>query len=98
MAGRWDRYIAPSGTIPYRPSIQGFSFIHGVKFLKASCKQRTGSIENNFPILINPFSTTRDYKRHQNKVKVKGLGRNSLYLAGVSIFSHTSIKKFNQLA
>ena len=29
---------------------------------------------------------TRRYKRHQNKVKVKGLGRNSSYLAGFSIF------------
>ena len=37
-------------------------------------------------VYINPFSATRHYKRHQNKVKVKGLGRNSSYLAGFSIF------------
>ena len=34
---------------------------------------------------MNPFSATRGYKRHQNKVKVKGLGRKSSYLAGFSI-------------
>ena len=48
---------------------------------------------------INPFSVTRRYKRHQNRVKVKGLGRNSSYLVGFSIsFFHGSMKKFNQLA
>ena len=31
---------------------------------------------------FNPFSATRRYKRHQNKVKVKGLGRKSSYLDG----------------
>ena len=31
---------------------------------------------------VNPFSSTRRYKRHQNKVKVKGSVRNSSYLAG----------------
>ena len=35
---------------------------------------------------INPFSATRHYKRHQHKVKVKGLDRNSSHLAGFSIF------------
>ena len=46
---------------------------------------------------INPFSATIRLKRHQNKVKVKGLsrnnkvkvkglGRNRSYLAGFSIF------------
>ena len=34
----------------------------------------------------------------KTKVKVKGLGRNSLFLAGFSIFFHGSMKKFNQLA
>ena len=50
--------------------------------------------------LTNPFSATRHYKRHQNKVKVKGLGRKSSNLpaAGFSIFFHGSMKKFNQLA
>ena len=51
--------------------------------------------------MINPFSATRLYKRHQNKVKVKGLGRNSSFSAGFSIFFfffHGSMKKFNQLA
>ena len=34
-----------------------------------------------------PLSAPQDVKkRHQNKVKVKGLGRNSSYLAGFSIF------------
>ena len=48
---------------------------------------------------INPFSTTSRYKRHQNKVKVKGLGRNSSYLAGFLIlFFSCSLKQFNQLA
>ena len=47
---------------------------------------------------FNPFSATRHDSRHQNKVKVKGLGRNSSYLDGFSIFFHDSIKKFNQLA
>ena len=37
---------------------------------------------------FNPFRATRRYKRHQNKVKVKGLGKNSSYLAGISIFFH----------
>ena len=35
---------------------------------------------------------------HQHKVKVKGLGRSSSYLAGFSHFFHGSMKKFNQLA
>ena len=55
---------------------------------------------------INPFSATRRYKRHQNKVKVKGLGRNSSYSAGFSrifyffffFFFYGSMEKFNQLA
>ena len=47
---------------------------------------------------VNPFSATRHYKCLQNKVKVKGLGRNSSSLAGFSIFFHGSMKKFNQLA
>ena len=50
--------------------------------------------------MFNPFSATRRYERHQNKVKVKGLGRNSSYLAGFSIFFffffHGSMKKFSQ--
>ena len=47
----------------------------------------------------SPLSATRCSKRHQNKVKVKGLGKNSSYLAGFSIFFfHGSIKKFSQLA
>ena len=50
---------------------------------------------NNF--FLNPFSTKRRYKRHQNKVKVKGLGRNNPELAGFLLF-HGSLKKFNQLA
>ena len=49
-------------------------------------------------LLFNPFSATRHLKRHQNKVKVKGVGRNSSYLAGFSIFFHGSMKKFNQLS
>ena len=50
-------------------------------------------------MLINPFSTTSHCKRHQNKVKVKGLGRNSSYLAGFFFFFfHGSMKKFYQLA
>ena len=36
--------------------------------------------------------------RRQNKVKVKGFGRNSSYLAEFSTFFHGSMKKFNQLA
>ena len=35
---------------------------------------------------MNPFSATRRYKRHQNKVRVKGLGRNSSYLVGFFYF------------
>ena len=48
-----------------------------------------------------PFSATIRYKRHQNKVKVKGVGRKSSYLAGFFFFFfffHGSMKKFNQLA
>ena len=49
--------------------------------------------------MINLFSSTRRYKRHQNKVKVKGLGSNSSYLAGFSIFVFIgSMKTFKQLA
>ena len=48
---------------------------------------------------LNHFSTTRRYKRHQNKVRDKGLGTNSSYLAGFSIFFFPWLmKKFNQLA
>ena len=47
---------------------------------------------------VNPFSAKRRYKRHQNKVKVKGLARSSSYLAAFSIVFHGSVKKFNQLA
>ena len=47
---------------------------------------------------FNTFSATRRYKRHQNKVKVKGLGRKSSYLDGFSDFFHGSMKKFNHFA
>ena len=50
-------------------------------------------------IVINPFSATGRYKRHQNKVKVKvkGLGRNSSYLAGFSFFFfYGSMKKLGK--
>ena len=48
---------------------------------------------------VNPFSATRRYKCHHNKVKVKGLGRNSSYLAGFLIFFFSWFyEKFNQLA
>ena len=47
---------------------------------------------------INPISATRRDSRHQNKVKVKGLGTNSSYVAGFSILFHGSMTKFNQLA
>ena len=30
---------------------------------------------------LKPFSATRRYRRHRNKVRVKGLGSNSSYLA-----------------
>ena len=36
--------------------------------------------------MIDPFSATRRYTRHQNKVKVKGLGRKSSYLDGFTNF------------
>ena len=50
-------------------------------------------------LVLNTFSATRRDSRHQNKVKVKGLGRNSSDLAGFSIFFfHGSMKKFSQLA
>ena len=52
------------------------------------------------PILqfsFNPFSATRLYKRHQNKVKVKGLGRSSSYLAGFSIFFSWFYEKFHSV-
>ena len=49
-------------------------------------------------IPFDSFSITRCDSHHQNKVKVKGLGRNSSELAGFSIFFHGSIKKFSQLA
>ena len=45
---------------------------------------------------INPFSATRRYKCHQNKVKVKGLGGKSSL--DFFFFFHGSMKKFNQLA
>ena len=56
------------------------------------------SIPNKIYTKINRFSATRRCKCHQNKVKVKGLGRSSSYLAGFSIFFHDSMKKLNQLA
>ena len=40
----------------------------------------------DFASVLNPISTTRRYKHHQNKVEVKSLGRNSSYLAGFSVF------------
>ena len=43
---------------------------------------------------VSPFSATRRDSRHQNKVKVKGLDRNSSHLAGFSFFFHGSMKKF----
>ena len=47
----------------------------------------------------NPFNATGHYKCHQIKVKVEGLGRNSLYLAGFSIFFfYGSMNNFYQLA
>ena len=37
-------------------------------------------------ILLNPFSATSRDSCHQNKIKVKGLGTKSSYVAGFSIF------------
>ena len=57
-----------------------------------------------FPLATSffyPFSATRRYKRHRNKVKVEGLGRNSSYLAGFYFFIfffYDSMKNFNQVA
>ena len=48
---------------------------------------------NYMKMVITPFSATRRYKRHQNKVKVKGLSRNSSYLAGFSIFFFLMVLK-----
>ena len=56
------------------------------------------SVNGNPTKDLTLFSATRRYKRHQNKVKVKGLGRKSSYSAGFSIVFHGSMKKFNQLA
>ena len=42
--------------------------------------------EETTELIINSFSATRCYKHHQNKVKVKGLGGNSSYLAGFLTF------------
>ena len=56
-------------------------------------------VRENNRAYICKLTLSRHYKRHQNKVKVKGLGGNSSYLAGFSIFFfHGSLKKFNQLA
>ena len=46
---------------------------------------------------INSFSSTRRYKRHQNKVRVKGLCSSS-HLAGFSNVFCGSIKNFNPFA
>ena len=57
----------------------------------------TGTWAYHWP--FNPFSTARRSKRHQNKVKVKGLGKNGSYIAGFIIFFfHGSVKKLTQLA
>ena len=55
-----------------------------------------GIIKGIYAIFVgyfSPFNATRCYKRHQNKVKVKGLGRNSSYLAGFSDFFSWSYEK-----
>ena len=44
---------------------------------------------------VNPFSAMRHDSRHQDKVKVAGLGRNSSCLAGFSIIFHGFMKKFS---
>ena len=44
-------------------------------------------------IFIDPYSATRHDSHHQSKVKVKGLGRNSSYLARFSIFFSWLYKK-----
>ena len=67
------------------------SYKFSIKKLLHLAKSRAGAER------VNLFSATRHYKCHQKKVKVKGLGRNSSYLAGFSIFFHASMKKFNQL-
>ena len=48
----------------------------------ARCKR----VKTSCSLALEHFSSTRRYKHHQNKGKVKGLGRNSSYLAGFSIF------------
>ena len=63
----------------------------GVENLKLNTKRVF--VANTF----NPFRVTRRDSRRQNKVKVKGLGRNSSYLAGFFII-FSSVKKFSQLA
>ena len=40
----------------------------------------------NTDFIVSPSSATRHDSRHQNKVRVKDLGRNSSYLAGDRFF------------
>ena len=48
-------------------------------------------------MLLTLSAPQRRDSRHENKVKVKGLGRKSSYLAGFSIFFHGSIKKIQSV-
>ena len=50
-----------------------------------------------FNVLFNPFSATRRHKRNQNKIKVKGLGRNISYLASFLTYFHGYRKFTSQL-
>ena len=103
-------HISTRGSGPY-------SFIGVVEGMQLQARPLSSSYQNSFCVqkefklavftmkgyrlALNPFSTTRRYKRHQNKVKVKGLGRNSSYLAVFFFFFffffffHGSMKKFN---
>ena len=61
------------GLLIYLSSIKTELAINFLKILLHLDKNRAGAER------VNSFSTTRGYKHHQNKVKVKGLGRKSPY-------------------
>ena len=73
--------LAGEQMLPSQPPLPN-GFVHNFKNLAISHVNKTLTMI----ISVNPFSATRRYECHQNKVKVKGLDRNSSYLAGFSIF------------
>ena len=92
---------ATKTVIPSPTQTWMWQHLHNPFGLHAKLGRISSSLFSGWPgpddsFTTDPVSATKRYKHHLNKVTVMGLGRNSSYLAGFSIFLHGSTKKFGK--